>query len=116
MQRKRTKEELKLCYMLRQVWDRSYLKWNALRRVKVAPNQYRCEKCHKVFKLREVQVDHMNPCVDPVIGWENMTQFVMKLFCPSEFLQVLCQDNCHPRKSKKENKTRREMKKEITNE
>lgn len=98
--------------MLRQVWDRSYLKWDALRRVKVASNQYKCEKCQAVFKLREVQVDHKNPCVDPIKGWENTQVWVARLFCPSEDLQVLCQDNCHPKKSKKENKVRREKKAE----
>jgi 5-methylcytosine-specific restriction endonuclease McrA len=102
---KRTKPELTLCHMLRMAWDRSYLKWDAMRRAKVAPNQYRCEKCKKVFKLREVQCDHINPCV-PLTGWDNMQGFVLRLFCPSDQLQVLCQDNCHQRKSNSENKKR----------
>jgi 5-methylcytosine-specific restriction endonuclease McrA len=108
-QKKRTKDELKLCYMLRQVWDRSYLKWDALRRVKIAPNQYKCEVCGNVFKLREVQVDHLEPVVEPTVGWESIRVFAYRLFSPSETLQVLCQDNCHKNKSKKENKVRREQ-------
>jgi 5-methylcytosine-specific restriction endonuclease McrA len=94
--------------MLRQVWDRSYLKWDALRRVKIASNQYRCENCNKIFKLREVQVDHINPCVDPEKGWEGMQVWVGKLLCPTIELKVLCQDNCHHKKTNKENKKRRE--------
>lgn len=103
---KRTKEELTACRTLRMAWDRSCLKWQALRRVKVDVNQYRCEKCKKVFKLREVQVDHKTPCV-PVEGWDNLQNFAFRLYCPSEQLQVLCQDNCHQNKSNVENSKRR---------
>lgn len=103
---KRTKEEMTACRALRMAWDRSCLKWQAMRRVKVDTNQYRCEKCGKVFKLREVQVDHKSPCV-PTSGWDSLQGFASRLYCPSDELQVLCQDNCHLTKSTKENKERR---------
>jgi len=106
---KRTKPELMACRGLRLAWDRSFLKWDALRRVKVDTNQYKCEKCCGVFKLREVQVDHKTPCV-PVEGWDSVQNFAYRLFCPSDQLQVLCQDKCHLKKSNKENKQRRKEK------
>jgi hypothetical protein len=106
----RTKEELTACRMLRMTWDRSCVKWEAMRRTKVAPNQYRCEKCKEVFKLREVQVDHIVPCV-PVTGWDNLQMFAFRLYCPAGQLQVLCQDNCHQGKSNRENAARKKGKK-----
>lgn len=105
---KRTKEELTTCYLLRQAFSRSCLYWGTLRRVKKGPNQYECEGCHKVFKLREVAVDHKVPVIDPVKGWENITVFATRLFCDTSNLQVVCQDNCHQAKTNKENKVRRD--------
>jgi len=106
----RTKEEVTTCYLLRQAFSRSCLYWGTLRRVKKAPDQYECEKCHKIFKLREVAVDHKIPVVDPEKGWEGMTVFAARLFCAMDNLWVLCRDVCHSTKTKKENKTRRESK------
>jgi len=106
-QKKRSKEELTTCYLLRQAFSRSCLYWGTIRRVKKGSNQYECEKCHKVFKLREVSVDHKNPVIDPEKGWENMTIFASRLFCDTSNLWVLCQDNCHQTKSNKENKQRK---------
>jgi len=104
---KRTKEELTLCRLLREAWNKSYLKWDALRRVKIDANQYRCEQCNKVFKLREVQVDHKLPVIDPEKGWQGIQIFAVRLFCPTKSLQVLCIDTCHQRKTNNENRTRR---------
>lgn len=107
---KASKPENTLRFMLRSVWDRSFLKWDALRRTKQGPNAYKCEGCGKVFKLRDVHVDHINPVVDPEKGWEGVQKFVQRLFCPSSELQILCIDGCHAEKTKKENVERREAK------
>lgn len=104
---KRTKEELTTCYLLRQAFSRSCLYWGTLRRVKKGPNQYECENCHKIFKLREVSVDHKIPVIDPEKGWEGITIFAARLFCALSNLWVICQDNCHQSKTNKENKIRR---------
>jgi len=104
---KRSKDELRLCYMLRQVFSRSFLYWGAMRRVKIASNQYTCEKCKNVFKLRDVAVDHTDPVVDPAVGWQGVTVFAARLFCYPENLKVLCKDVCHQNKSNKENVKRR---------
>lgn len=84
--------------------------WEALNRVKLAPNQYRCPSCKVVFKLREMQVDHIDPVINPETGWVDMPTFAARLNCTSERLQPLCQDNCHLKKSVKENKVRRVVK------
>lgn len=108
MQVKRTKKELGNCHMLRMVWHRSIPYWEAMHRAKVAPNQYKCEGCNKVFKLREVQVDHIDPVIDPVEGWQGLQSFATRLFCPSNRLRVLDQDSCHKSITLAQNKIRRE--------
>ena len=112
MQKKlvRTKEEVTTCYLLRQAFSRSCLYWGTLRRVKIASDQYKCEKCGGVFRLREVAVDHKVPVVDTEKGWEGITVFAARLFCDMSNLWVLCRDNCHSRKTQKENKVRKAQK------
>ena len=104
--KRRSKQELGACRALRLAWHRSPLFWGAMQRVKIESNQYRCEGCKGIFKLREVQVDHIEPVVDPEKGWCGLQEFAYRLYCPSTGLQVLCQDKCHLEKSKKENKKR----------
>ena len=109
---KRTKPELTACYILRQAFSRSLWYWDTLRRVKQGPDCYKCDNCKNVFKLREIAVDHIVPVVDPETGWQGVVTFAHRLFCEFSNLQALCIDNCHSRKSKKENKVRREKKNE----
>lgn len=104
--KKRNKSELACCRNLRLLWHRSPPFWEAMHRVKQGSNQYQCEGCKKVFKLREVQVDHIQPVIDPTDGWVSIQEFVWRLFCPAAGLQVLCQDVCHAEKTRKENKRR----------
>lgn len=58
-----------------------------------------CAKCKKEFTSKDVQVDHIKP-----IGFDKTwDQFIDKLFCEKENLQVLCVP-CHKKKSKEEQK------------
>lgn len=62
---------------------------NDMRRV-----HFKCAKCGRHFVDRtgakEIAVDHINPIVDPNVGWTNFEDFVKRLFCSLENLQVLC--------------------------
>lgn len=109
---KRTKSELTTCYLLRQAFSRSLWYWGTLREAKIGPDQYKCAKCERVFKLREVAVDHKVPVIDVEKGWEGIVVFARRLFCELSNLWVLCIDTCHSRKTKKENKKRRAAKQE----
>lgn len=104
---KRTKEEQTASYLLRQAFSRSIWYWQTLRKAKQGPDQYKCESCQKIFKLREIAVDHVKPVVDPIEGWQGVVVFAHRLFCEFENLKALCIDNCHSRKTKKENKLRK---------
>lgn len=60
-----------------------------LRRVR-----FTCAKCGRKFVDRkgakEIAVDHIEPIVRPETGWTNYEDFVTRLFCSVENLQVLC--------------------------
>ncbi len=51
---------------------------------------YKCAMCGNLFVAKDVEVDHVNPCVDPVVGFVSWDEFIKRLYCPVENLQVLC--------------------------
>jgi 5-methylcytosine-specific restriction endonuclease McrA len=62
---------------------------------------YECASCHNEFVQTSVQVDHILPAVDPLIGFVSWDEFINRLFCPASNLQILCKD-CHQVKTKAE--------------
>jgi 5-methylcytosine-specific restriction endonuclease McrA len=70
---------------------------------------YRCAGCGGEFPHREVQVDHIEPVVSAENGWTNWDDFVSRLYCSVDGLQVLCM-KCHTLKTQAENKQRRVVK------
>lgn len=62
--------------------------------------EYQCNKCKKWYAEKEINVDHIIPagslnCAD------DLPQFVERLFCEKDNLQVLC-TGCHDKKTLKE--------------
>jgi len=68
-------------------------------------SHYLCAYCLGEFPNKEVQVDHINPVV-PSSGFTTWDDFINRLFCNEEQLQVLCK-SCHAKKTKEENKQRK---------
>lgn len=62
---------------------------------------YLCAKCKKDFPSTQVQVDHIDPVVDPAKGFQGWDTYIERLFCPKENFQVLCKP-CHKKKTKEE--------------
>lgn len=58
---------------------------------------YRCAACEGEFPQSGVQVDHIEP-VGSTSSWD---EFIEKLFCEADNLQVLCKP-CHKKKTKNE--------------
>lgn len=67
---------------------------------------YKCKKCRKHFVAKDVQVDHIDPVVDPKVGFVNWDTFISRLLCTVDNLQVLC-TGCHKKKTDEERKERK---------
>ena len=59
---------------------------------------YKCNSCNKEFPAKEVQVDHIQPIIDPAKGFVNWDVVIENMFCEQENLQVLCL-TCHKAKT-----------------
>lgn len=64
-------------------------------------NFFECADCEKIFPRRGVSVDHVDPVVQPKIGWESWDIYLARLFCDAEGYQILCNE-CHDSKTEKE--------------
>lgn len=66
---------------------------------------YKCAACSYHFPLKEVQVDHINPVVDPVKGFVNWDEYIDRMYTTKDNLQCLCKP-CHKEKTNAERKQR----------
>lgn len=62
---------------------------------------YLCAACQQEYTNKDVQVDHIQPVVDPKLGFQDWNTFIDRLFCDTDNLQVLC-TSCHNTKTKTE--------------
>lgn len=62
---------------------------------------YECAECNKHFVAVDVQVDHIDPVVDPKKGFQTWDKFIERMFVEIEKLQVLCKP-CHKTKTDQE--------------
>lgn len=67
---------------------------------------YTCAKCKKLFVAADVQVDHIEPVVDPKKGFVSWDSFIERMFCEMENLQVLCKAD-HKVKTDQEKRERK---------
>jgi 5-methylcytosine-specific restriction endonuclease McrA len=67
---------------------------------------YQCVSCAKHFVAADVQVDHINPVVDPVQGFVSWDVYIDRMFCELHHLQVLCKP-CHKEKTQREKEERK---------
>ena len=59
---------------------------------------YKCASCGKLFVAKNVEVDHIAPVVDPVMGFTTWDSYIERLFCTTDNLQVL-DKTCHKQKT-----------------
>ena len=65
-----------------------------------------CAKCDGIFPKDGVQVDHINPVVDPSTGFVDWNTYIQRLlYISTKDLQTLCK-SCHSSKSTEENSRR----------
>lgn len=75
------------------------------------PNTIRDEKGKRI---KNVHVDHIDPIIDPAVGWVSWDETINRMYCEADNLQVLCHD-CHKVKTDEEKavaKQRRDKNKE----
>lgn len=100
---------------LRRMSYRTPMRAAALDKARVKRGVYKCAKCKKQFKKKDIAIDHVAPVIDVKTGFTSFDKYIKRLFCHDKGLQVLCntgKDSCHKIKTKKENATRRKNKNE----
>ena len=60
--------------------------------------EYQCKKCKKWFPEKEIEVDHIIEAGSLRNG-DDVKDFIERLFCEKNGLQVLCKDGCHREKT-----------------
>jgi hypothetical protein len=60
---------------------------------------YKCEKCHKLFDAKEINVHHKIDC-GTLNSFDDLSGFTQRLFCDSSELICIC-NNCHNELHKK---------------
>jgi 5-methylcytosine-specific restriction endonuclease McrA len=67
---------------------------------------YKCAVCSEEFTNKEVEVDHIDPVVDPKVGFVDWNTFITRLFSSKDNYQLLCK-SCHNIKSNLEKKKKK---------
>jgi 5-methylcytosine-specific restriction endonuclease McrA len=66
---------------------------------------FQCNICKQDFPQTQIQMDHIEPVVDPKVGFVNWDTYIERMFCPEDNLQAICKA-CHQIKTNKEKKER----------
>lgn len=81
-----------------------------LSKARVERGFYLCAHCKNTVpatskvdgkRVKNVHVDHINPVIDPNIGWVSWDSLIERMFVEENGLQVLC-DACHTIKTNAE--------------
>lgn len=93
---------------------RASYKWpprnEALKAARVGRGLYKCNHCGETFGRKEIKIDHIDPVVDPLKGFETWDEYINRMFCQKEGFQILCEKD-HNDKSSVEKQIRKEIKK-----
>lgn len=90
-------------------------KWSpisqALKNARVRRGFYKCAGCKEEVpasskndngkRIKNAVVDHINPIIDPKVGFTTWDDCIERMFCEADNLQVLCYD-CHKVKTDEE--------------
>lgn len=71
---------------------------------------FKCNCCWGEFPASEIQVDHIQPVIDPYVGFISWDEVVKRMFCEVEGFQILCK-TCHQAKTNAEKRQAKERRK-----
>lgn len=69
----------------------------------------KCAGCGEMFPETTLAVDHIDPVIDPHVGFVDWDTYIARMYCEKEGFQVLCQ-SCHKEKTDKERQIATERK------
>lgn len=81
-----------------------------LQKARVERGFYLCAHCEETVpatkkvdgkRVKNVHVDHIDPVIDPAVGWVSWDSLIERMFVEEDGLQVLC-DECHTKKTNEE--------------
>lgn len=97
---------------------------DSLKTARTGRGEYLCAQCQQIVpasikvngrRTKNVHVDHINPIIDPDVGFTTYDDLIERMFCEANNLQVLCTE-CHDIKTNDEKaraKARRLKEKEL---
>lgn len=90
--------------VLRRIGYRNVTRAEAFKRAHKARGVYECELCHAQVKRQDLHGDHIEPVIEPEVGFVDFNTYINRLFLGK--IQAICKP-CHKAKSKAENEIRR---------
>jgi 5-methylcytosine-specific restriction endonuclease McrA len=83
--------------------------------------RYKCAECGKLFMSKDIAIDHIEPVIPLDETFQTWDDFVERLFCDKNNLQVLCsyrlkdidkhggEKSCHHKKTQLERQQRKKL-------
>jgi 5-methylcytosine-specific restriction endonuclease McrA len=84
---------------IRKTWLRSPMRYEIVKAAREAPGLYRCHNCRALVKIKELQIDHVNPVREAVRAREiavDWNSYIAEMFFGK--MQPLCKP-CHKTKT-----------------
>ena len=88
---------------------------DTVKKARVSKGHYLCNGCKQIVttsvvidnkRQKNVFCDHIIPVVDPLTGFSGWNDFINRLYCEEDNLQLLCK-KCHDLKSADERQKRK---------
>lgn len=81
-------------------------RWSVKKEAQKERGRYWCtgyKKRRHLVAAKEVEVDHIDPVINPETGFVSWDETIKRMFCEADGLQVLCK-TCHKTKTANERK------------
>ena len=91
---------------LRRASSRWAPKYTCKKNARSGRNQYTCALCKQVVGNKDIKIDHIEPVVDPALGFQGYDEFIKRLFVELDGYQAICV-SCHQIKTNKERELRK---------